>query len=426
MCNFIDSQIASNMLQIKLTLLTSFLIFFFNLSEAQTPNQAKSILTDKAKYKTDTTINNVIIGGTEFSITVLRDKYDEHLKMFSEEPQTPDEYEFSQSPITVVITKSVDNHPLYIKRFDHEPDDYPYLNYTFYKGQQQRLNKSGKLYFRISKGYGGSGSQCATYFIDFSRGQINLSTLFTSSCELYYDVYSQNDKEILMLEGIWGTDESHFENHRYTITKYTYEDGQFHKNEIGQTKLKYSSLDENKSISQILTEIKTREPSLLSNIVLSNFNIKGSGDGSLQTNTPDANSLPIFYLGNDLNPDTKKFKLIGISSETNVYSYKYLGLLAGKYYYGRQIGDIIVGIKNGKIVTTIYNLIPNKDDVGVPSEIVELIQKVLPFPLAYKDGIYGVNIDNESISISRTNNPMTFNKDRIMFLTSVKQSILRQ
>lgn len=133
-----------------------------------------------------------------------------------------------------------------------------------------------------------------------------------------------------------------------------------------------------------------------------------------------------YYLGDDLTPTTEKFKLIGISSQTNVYAYKYIGTFTDKYFYGRQIGDIIVGIKNGKIVTTIYNLIPEKSDVGVPSEIIELIQKILPFPLAYRNGIYGVNIDNTSISISRTNNPMTFNKDRIMFLTSVKQSILNQ
>lgn len=133
-----------------------------------------------------------------------------------------------------------------------------------------------------------------------------------------------------------------------------------------------------------------------------------------------------YYLGDDLIPTTDKLKLIGISTKTNVYSYQYIGTFTDKYFYGRQIGDIIVGIKNGKIVTTTYNLIPEKSDVGVPSDIIELIQKTLPFPLAYRNGIYGVNIDNTSISISRTNNAMTFNKDRIIILTSVKQSILSQ
>jgi hypothetical protein len=133
-----------------------------------------------------------------------------------------------------------------------------------------------------------------------------------------------------------------------------------------------------------------------------------------------------FYLGNELDPNTKNFKLLGISSQTNVSTYQYVGGFTDKYFYGRQIGDIIVGIKNGKIVTTIYNLIPETDDVGVPNAIIELIQKALPFPLAYKNGVYGVNIDNTTISVSHSNNPLTFNKDRIIVFTSVKQSLLSQ
>lgn len=148
--------------------------------------------------------------------------------------------------------------------------------------------------------------------------------------------------------------------------------------------------------------------------------------GDLPTNNSNNSISSIFYLGDELNPNTKNFKLLGISSQTNVSTYQYVGEFTDKYFYGRQIGDIIVGVKNGKIVTTIYNLIPEKNDVGVSSEIITLIQKTLPFPLAYRNGIYGVNIDNTTISLSRTNNPMTFNQDRIMFLTSVKQSILNQ
>ena len=134
----------------------------------------------------------------------------------------------------------------------------------------------------------------------------------------------------------------------------------------------------------------------------------------------------IFNLGDALITDVKNFKLLGISSQTSVFSYQYIGNLSNQYYYGRKIGDIIIGVKNGKIVTTIYNLVPEINDVDVPSEILELIQKALPFPLAHINGAYGVNIDNTSISISRTNNVMTFNKDRIMFFTSVKQSVLNQ
>jgi hypothetical protein len=132
-----------------------------------------------------------------------------------------------------------------------------------------------------------------------------------------------------------------------------------------------------------------------------------------------------YYLGDRLSPSTTKFKLLAISSMTGVSTYQYIGAKTDTYY-NRRIGDILVGIKNGIIVTTIYNLIPEKNDVGVPKSIIDLVQSALPYPLSYVNGTYGVNIDNESITISRSTNVLTFNKDRIFFMNSVKNSILRQ
>jgi hypothetical protein len=149
-----------------------------------------------------------------------------------------------------------------------------------------------------------------------------------------------------------------------------------------------------------------------------------ASDEHLQTDHSNNSSSSKFYLGEELNPNTQNFRLLGISSETNVSTYQYIGEITDKYFYGRKIDDIVVGIKNGKIATTIYNLIPQEDDIGVPDAIVELINKSLPFPLSYRNGAYGVNVDDMSVSLSRTNNAMTFNKDRIMFLTTVKHSIL--
>ncbi|MBC7522840.1 MAG: hypothetical protein H7239_00140 [Flavobacterium sp.] len=133
-----------------------------------------------------------------------------------------------------------------------------------------------------------------------------------------------------------------------------------------------------------------------------------------------------FYLGDRLTPKANRFKLLGISSATGVHTYKYIGVITDTYFYNRRVGDIIVGFKNGIIVTTIYNLIPEKGDVGVPQSTLDLVQSAIPFPLAYLNGVYGANIDNMSISLSRTTNAITFNKDRIMFMTSAKNSLLRQ
>lgn len=133
-----------------------------------------------------------------------------------------------------------------------------------------------------------------------------------------------------------------------------------------------------------------------------------------------------FYLGDRLTPKATRFKLLGISSATGVHTYKYIGAITDKYFFNRRIGEIIVGIKNGIIVTTIYNLIPENGDVGVPQSTLDLVQATIPFPLAYRNGLYGANIDNTTITLSRSNNELTFHKDRIMFFTSVKNSLLRQ
>lgn len=130
-----------------------------------------------------------------------------------------------------------------------------------------------------------------------------------------------------------------------------------------------------------------------------------------------------YDLGDPISPSSRYFKLIGISSETGVSSYKYIQPISN-YMFGRRIGDIIVGVKDGHVATTVYSLIPERDDIGVPAAIIELIQGALPYPLAYRNGVYGLNIDNTSISISRSNNALTFNKDRIMYFSSVKRSLL--
>ena len=130
-----------------------------------------------------------------------------------------------------------------------------------------------------------------------------------------------------------------------------------------------------------------------------------------------------YDLGDSFYANSREFKLIGISSATGVKTYKYIRQITD-YMFGRKIGDIIIGEKYGRVVTTVYNLIPLKGDVGVPQSIVNLIQSALPFPLAIVGDAYGVNIDNESISLSRSKNAMTFYKDRIMYFSSVKKSLL--
>jgi hypothetical protein len=217
-------------------------------------------------FKVDSVFENVAINGGMFTIMVLRDKLDENMHAFLDE----DEPYFSQSPITIAIAKTGNKNPMYIKRFDFEPGIYPNFSYHFFKGQNQSLNTPGKLYLTFTKNFGGSGHTGINYFIDFKEGQINLKNIFSFGT-LSYEAFSKTDNEILLLNGIWGEEETHFSSHRYKIIKYKYNNDFFEEIEIGETKFKYSSLDDDKSVKQIMVEIKAKEPLLLQSIKISDY-----------------------------------------------------------------------------------------------------------------------------------------------------------
>ncbi len=130
-----------------------------------------------------------------------------------------------------------------------------------------------------------------------------------------------------------------------------------------------------------------------------------------------------FYLGEAITISLSEFKLLGISSKTGVANYRYTKPIYDKMFE-REIGDIIIGVKDGHIASTIYNLVPLPNDTGVPNSIIDLIQANLPYPMKNINGTWGINIDNNTISFMRANNAITFGKDRIVFNSSVRYSIL--
>jgi len=130
-----------------------------------------------------------------------------------------------------------------------------------------------------------------------------------------------------------------------------------------------------------------------------------------------------YFLGEPIQINSNEFKLIGISSKTGVRNYRYTKQVNEKMFE-REIGDIIVGVKDGHIASTVYNLVPLPNDVGVPISIIDLIQANLPFPMKNINGTWGCIIDNNSISFRRSRDALTFGKDMISFLSTVKYSIL--
>ena len=130
-----------------------------------------------------------------------------------------------------------------------------------------------------------------------------------------------------------------------------------------------------------------------------------------------------YYLGESITINSSEFKLVGISSKTGVSNYRYIKPIYERMFE-REIGDIIVGVKDGHIASTVYNLIPLPNDIGVPISIIELVQANLPYPMKNINGTWGINIDNYTISFMRANNSITFEKDRISFNSSIKYSLL--
>lgn len=132
-----------------------------------------------------------------------------------------------------------------------------------------------------------------------------------------------------------------------------------------------------------------------------------------------------FELFDKLIPAKNKFKLIGISSETMVHTYKYIGVITDNNMFERKVDGIIVGLKNNVVVTVVYNLVPEKYDDGIPQETVDLLQNTLEFPLSKLSDYYAVKIDNDNITLSRVNSVLTDRKDRIMFFKSVQHRFLK-
>lgn len=56
--------------------------------------------------------------------------------------------------------------------------------------------------------------------------------------------------------------EVHYDNHRYSITRYIFKDGGFQQKETVRTKLKYAYPDNEQGIQKLLLQMKAKEPAL--------------------------------------------------------------------------------------------------------------------------------------------------------------------
>lgn len=132
-----------------------------------------------------------------------------------------------------------------------------------------------------------------------------------------------------------------------------------------------------------------------------------------------------FELGTRVQPNTQLFTQLDYSPSMKVHTYKYVGEIANKYLFDRRVGEIIIGVKNGVVVTLIFNLIPNKGEHKVSKSTLKLIKdkwKVGLHPIPHDK--YVMTTCNKQVSLELTNNEMTFGQARIVYYTTIKYSIL--
>jgi hypothetical protein len=108
-----------------------------------------------------------------------------------------------------------------------------------------------------------------------------------------------------------------------------------------------------------------------------------------------------------------------------VHTYQYIGPLANNFMFQRRVGEVLVGIKNGIVVTTIYNLKLIHGEHRIENSTLKMLNKAIGKELLFiSHNSFAVTKRNRFISLKICNTPLTFDQPRIVYLTTIKHSIL--
>ena len=247
------------------------LILIFSCSEnsvnGQTGIGQRQQIIDQKKYVIEANLKNVRIDGKFFTIFVTHDRYDEHHRLYSKY----EEGEVAFTKLTITIVDERNNAVIY-SGIQKENE------FKIVKSGNRKLSDPGKLFLELSASYGGSGFSGDLFMVYLDGNKISLIPVFPYST-LSYIVFSNDDNEILLMNGIWDSNpkephEAHFANHRYDLLKYTCQDKNFVENNLGRTIYKYSSLDANEDQNEILHDIMSKEPNLTRALDIRNYDRK--------------------------------------------------------------------------------------------------------------------------------------------------------
>jgi hypothetical protein len=132
-----------------------------------------------------------------------------------------------------------------------------------------------------------------------------------------------------------------------------------------------------------------------------------------------------FQIGDRVDPKSKQFKLLDYSPSMKVYTYQYVGKIKDKYLFDRRVGEILIGVKNGVVVTTIYNLKLNTDEYRIEKSTLKKVNKAIGKELLFvPHNSFAITKGNTFVSLKICNTPLTFDQPRMVYLTTIKHSIL--
>lgn len=132
-----------------------------------------------------------------------------------------------------------------------------------------------------------------------------------------------------------------------------------------------------------------------------------------------------FHIGDRVYPKSKQFKLMDYSPSMKVHTYQYVGKIKDKYLFDRRVGEILIGLKNGVVVTTIYNLKLNTDEHRIANSTLKKVNKAVGKELLFvPHNSFAITKGNTFVSLKICNTPLTFYQPRLVYLTTIKYSIL--
>lgn len=132
-----------------------------------------------------------------------------------------------------------------------------------------------------------------------------------------------------------------------------------------------------------------------------------------------------FQIGDRVDPKSKQFKLLDYSPSMKVYTYQYVGKIKDKYLFDRRVGEILIGVKNGVVVTTIYNLKLNIDEHRIEKSTLKRVNEAIGKELLFvPHNSYAITKGNTFVSLKICNTTLTFDQPRLVYLTTIKYSIL--